>query len=97
VKQEVALKDKKRKLRTQKNGKLNDLSSAGKNKKMSLQSPHLKTIKRQYIYPSIEDSEVVLVFESNNVGLKKLSEVLSQQTSDSSAFLNVTMCLLRYV
>jgi hypothetical protein len=34
------------------------------------------------------DSEVVLVFERNNAGLKKLSE----QTSDSSAFLN-TMCL----
>jgi hypothetical protein len=54
------------------------------------------TIKRQYIYSSIEDSEVVLVFESNNAGLKKVSQVLSEQTSDSSAFLNV-MCLLQYV
>jgi hypothetical protein len=29
--------------------------------------------KRQYIYSSIEDSEVVLVFERNNTGLKKLT------------------------
>jgi hypothetical protein len=28
-------------------------------------------MKRQYIYSSVEDSEVVLVFERNNVGLKK--------------------------
>jgi hypothetical protein len=33
----------------------------------------LKTIKRQYVYSSIEDSEAVLVFEGNNAGLKKLS------------------------
>jgi hypothetical protein len=32
------------------------------NKKISLYSLHLKTIKRQYIYSSIEDSEVVLRF-----------------------------------
>jgi hypothetical protein len=31
-----------------------------------------KTVKRQHIYPSIEDSEVVLVSESNNACLKKL-------------------------
>jgi hypothetical protein len=41
------------------------------------------------MYSSIEDSEVVPVFERNNAGLKKL-------TSDSSAFLNA-MCLLKYV
>jgi hypothetical protein len=41
-----------------------------KEKKNSL---YLITIRRQYIYSSIEDSEVVLVFESNNAGLKKLS------------------------
>jgi hypothetical protein len=57
--------------------------------------PLLK-IKRQFIYSSIEDSEVVLVSERNDAGLKKLSQVLSEQTSDSSAFLNV-MCLLKYV
>jgi hypothetical protein len=56
----------------------------------------LKTIKRQYIYSSIEDSEVVLVFERNKAGLQKLSQVLSEQKSDSSAFLNST-CLLKYV
>jgi hypothetical protein len=38
-------------------------------------------------------SEVVLVFESNNACLKK---VLSEQTSDSCAVLNV-MCLLKYL
>jgi hypothetical protein len=57
-----------------------------------LYSIYLKTIKRQYIYSSIEDSEVVLVFESNNSGLRNC-HVLSEQTSDSSAFLNA-MCLL---
>jgi hypothetical protein len=34
---------------------------------------YLKSIKRQYIYSSIKDSEVVLVSEHNNAGLKKLS------------------------
>jgi hypothetical protein len=57
---------------------------------------YLKTIKRQYSYSSIDDSEVVLVFEHNNAGLKKLSQVLFEQTSDSSAFLNA-MCLLKHV
>jgi hypothetical protein len=41
--------------------------------KISLQSLYLKTIKRRYIYSSIEDPEVVLVSERNNAGLKKLS------------------------
>jgi hypothetical protein len=36
------------------------------------------------------------VFERNNAGLKKLSQVLSEETSDSSAFLNA-VCLLEYV
>jgi hypothetical protein len=53
---------------------------------------HEKTIH----YSSLEDAEVVLVFERNNVGLKELSQVLSEQTSDSSAFLNA-MCLIQYV
>jgi hypothetical protein len=44
----------------------------------------------------MEDSEVVLVSERNNTGLKKLSQVSSEQTSDSSAFLNA-MCRLKYV
>jgi hypothetical protein len=44
----------------------------------------------------MENSEVVPVFERNNAGLKKLFQVLSKQTSDSSAFLNA-MCLLKYV
>jgi hypothetical protein len=53
-------------------------------------------MKGQYNYSSIEDSEVVLIFERNDVGSKKLSQVLSEQTRDPSAFLNV-MCLLKYV
>jgi hypothetical protein len=57
------------------------------NSRISLWSLYLKTIKRQYIYSSIENTEVVLVSESNIVGLKKLSS-FSEQTSDSSAFLN---------
>jgi hypothetical protein len=44
----------------------------------------------------MEDSEVVLVSERNDAGLKKLSQVLSEQTRDSPTFLNVT-CLLKYV
>jgi hypothetical protein len=43
------------------------------NNKISLHSLYLKTIKRQDIYSTIEDSEVVLDFERNNTGLKKLS------------------------
>jgi hypothetical protein len=43
------------------------------NNKISLQSLYLKTTKRQYIYSPIGDSEVVLVSERNNTGLKKLS------------------------
>jgi hypothetical protein len=35
--------------------------------------PLFKNYKRQYIYSSIEEPEVVLVFERNNSGLKKLS------------------------
>jgi hypothetical protein len=33
----------------------------------------IKNIERQYMYSSTEDSEVVLVFERNNAGLKNLS------------------------
>jgi hypothetical protein len=59
------------------------------NEKNIIVQPSFKIyIKRQYIYSSIEDSEVVLVFERNNAGWKRLSQVLSEQTSDSSAFLN---------
>jgi hypothetical protein len=58
------------------------------NNKISLQILYLKTIQRRYIYSPIEDSEVVLVSERDNAGLKKLSQVLS-------AFLN-TMRLLKY-
>jgi hypothetical protein len=63
---------------------------------MRLYILYLKTVKRQYIYSSIEVSEVVLVFERNNAGLKKLPQVLSEQTSGSSAFLNAT-CLFKDV
>jgi hypothetical protein len=42
----------------------------------------------------IEDSEFLLVFEHNNSGLNNLSQVLSEETSNSSAFLNA-MCLLK--
>jgi hypothetical protein len=43
------------------------------NNKISLQSLNLKTIQRQYIYSSMEDSEVGFVFECNPAGLKKPS------------------------
>jgi hypothetical protein len=47
------------------------------------------------IYSSIEDSEIVIVFEHNNADLKKLLRFyFSEQTSDSSAFLNA-MCILK--
>jgi uncharacterized membrane protein len=35
--------------------------------------PLFKNYKTQYIYTLIEDLEVVLLFERNNAGLKKLS------------------------
>jgi hypothetical protein len=43
------------------------------NERISLYSLYLKSIKRQYIYSSIEDSEIALVFVRNNAGLKKPS------------------------
>jgi hypothetical protein len=45
---------------------------------------YLKTAKRQYIYSSIE---------CNDTGLKKLSQALSEQTSDSSDFVNAKLSL----
>jgi hypothetical protein len=51
VKQKVALKDKKEKLRTQINRKFIDTSNADENKnKILLYIPYLKTIKGHYIY-----------------------------------------------
>jgi hypothetical protein len=46
------------------------------------------------MYSPTEDSEAVLVSERNNAGLEKLPQVLSEQTSGSSAFLNAT-CLFK--
>jgi hypothetical protein len=66
------------------------------NNKISLYNLYLKTIKRHYIYSSIEGSKFALVFEHKNAGLKKLSQILSEQTSDSFAFLNAA-CRLKYV
>jgi hypothetical protein len=43
------------------------------NKNISLKNLYLKTTKRQYIYSSIENSEVAPVFERNIASLKKLS------------------------
>jgi hypothetical protein len=43
------------------------------NNKVSLSSLYVKTVKRQYIYSSIEDSEAVPVFQRNDAGFKKLS------------------------
>jgi hypothetical protein len=62
----------KKKFRTQRNGKFNDISSDDETKKVAVE-PLFKNYKRQYIYSSIEDSEVVLVFQRNSAGLKKLS------------------------
>jgi hypothetical protein len=55
-------------------------------------SLYLKTVKRQCIYSSIEDSEVILVF-NEIMQARRNCQVLSEQTSDSSTFLNV-MCHL---
>jgi hypothetical protein len=62
------------------------------NYKISLYSLYLKTIKRQYIYSSIEDSEVVPVFDH----LKKLSSFCLNRQATQSAFLSA-MCVLKYV
>jgi hypothetical protein len=73
VEQKVALKHThthtQKKLRTQINGKCNDRSSADE-KNITVKSLFKK--ERQYMYSSIEDSEVLLVSEHNNAGLKKL-------------------------
>jgi hypothetical protein len=70
---EAKVAQKTKKLRTQINGEFDDINSSDKiNNKISLQSLFLNTIKRQSIYSSIGDSEVVLVFERNNAGVKKL-------------------------
>jgi hypothetical protein len=62
-------------------GQCDDVRSADENKykNVSLQ-PVFKKKKRQYIYSSIEDSEVVLVFERNNAYLKKLSSFSKQRS-----------------
>jgi hypothetical protein len=51
------------------------------NKKNTTVDPFIKTINRQYIYSSIEDSEVVLVFECNNASLMKLKFCLNRQVT----------------
>jgi hypothetical protein len=58
------------------------------NNEISLLSP--------YLYSSTEGSEVVLVSERSNGGLKELSQVVSEQTSDSSVS-QTAMCLLMHV
>jgi hypothetical protein len=63
------------------------------NNKISMYSLYLKTIKIQNFYSSIDDSVFVLVFESNNADFKKLSQVLSEQTRDSFAFIKVVRLL----
>jgi hypothetical protein len=77
VKQRVPLKNKRIKnLRTQINGKFKFIIMLMKiNIKISLSS---KIIKRQYICSSMEDSDIVLVCESNNAGLGNC-HVLSEQ------------------
>jgi hypothetical protein len=77
----------KKQLRTQINGKINDISSVDKNKNITVE-PLFKNYKKKIHLFSDEDSEVVPVFERNNASLKELSQTLSEQTSDSSAFLN---------
>jgi hypothetical protein len=53
--------------------KINDVSSADENRqKMSLQNLYLKTIIRQLMYSSIEDSEIVPVFEHNNCRFEEI-------------------------
>jgi hypothetical protein len=54
---------------------LNDTSSADENKQQNITAEPLfkNYIKGQYICSSIEDSEVLLVFERNNARLRKLS------------------------
>jgi hypothetical protein len=60
------------------------------NNEISLWNLYLKTMKRQYISSSTETSEVVLVSERNNA-------VLSEQTSDLSAFLCTQMGIAFFI
>jgi hypothetical protein len=65
------------KIPKQLNGKLNYVSCDDENEQQNITAEHfLKTVKRLYIYPSIEDTEAVLVSERNNPGLKRLSNFI---------------------
>jgi hypothetical protein len=81
---------------TQINGEFNDISSAHENKQQNITVQRLlQNYKKNTFIHRYKDSEVILVFQCDDAGLKKLSN-FSEQTSNSSAFLNV-MCLLTYV
>jgi hypothetical protein len=68
----------------------------------------MKQINKNHLEPLLKNCKKIIhlfmnrrlrsctCFERNNAGLKKLSQVASEQTSDSSTFLN-DMCLLHYV
>jgi hypothetical protein len=72
LKQKVALRDKKNFVQKLMKNLLTEVMLIKINNKISLYSLYLKTIKRQHIYSLVEDTEVVLVSERNNTGLKKL-------------------------
>jgi hypothetical protein len=72
--------------------KFNDIISADEKKQNITVEPLFRSCKKT-IYLFIDRRlRSYTCFERNNAGLKKLSQVLSEQTSDSSAFLNA-MCL----
>jgi hypothetical protein len=63
---------------------------------MSLHSLDLKTMKRKYTYSSTEHSEVVLIFERNDAGLKKLSNFVWTEKW-LICLPKRLMCLFKYV
>jgi uncharacterized protein YpiB (UPF0302 family) len=59
------------------------------NNKNIVVEPLFKNCKKAiHFNSSTENSEVMLVLESNDAGVKKLSQVLYKQSNDSSAYIN---------
>jgi hypothetical protein len=73
---------------------INDISSADENKQQKYhgRGSVSKLQKDNTFIHRLNIQKLYLFFERNNAGLKKLPQVLSEQTSDSAAFLNA-MCL----
>jgi hypothetical protein len=66
------------------------------NKNISLTLYLKNIIKRHYVYSSIEDSEVVLVFGRNNAGLMKLSSFVRRDLCGCS-LIRISLTVLVFI